>query len=150
MTGFPNQGDGNSYWMVKPAHGAKCKQGETLTSGSVIRLQHVNTKKWLHSHEHQSPVSGNQEVSCFGGEEESNEGDNWKLELTGGDTEWRKDKKVRLIHSVTRVYLHSHNHKFGRPIAGQHEVCGSRSRDNNNYWFAAEGVYMPTPGADEL
>eukprot|EP00959_Pyramimonas_sp_CCMP1952_P426170 8926337-Pyramimonas_sp.AAC.2 len=29
---------------------------------SDCNLQHVQTKKWLHSHLHQSPLSGNQEV----------------------------------------------------------------------------------------
>ena len=152
VTGFPNANDANSYWMVKPAFGAKqpCKQGETLANGASFRLQHVQTKKWLHSHSHSSPITQNQEISCFGGEEESNESDNWKLELSQGETAWRRDKKVRIIHDVTKVMLHSHNHKFGRPIAGQFEVCGSRSRDNNNFWVAAEGIYLPVQGKDEM
>jgi dolichyl-phosphate-mannose--protein O-mannosyl transferase len=47
------------------------------------------------------------------------------------------------VHESTKVNLHSHQHKFGRPISGQFEVCGSRNRDNNNLWIAAEGVYLP-------
>lgn len=150
MTGFPQANDANSYWMVKPAAGGKCGQGEALANGAQFRLQHLQTRKWLHSHNHQSPISQNQEVSAFGGEEESNEGDNWKIELSAGDTEWRRDKKVRLVHTVTKVMLHSHQHKFGRPIAGQFEVCGSKSRDQNNFWLAAEGIYLPAVGSDEL
>ena len=34
--------------------------------GSVIRLQHLQTRLFLHSHNFVSPLSGNQEVSCFG------------------------------------------------------------------------------------
>lgn len=150
VTGFPQANDANSYWTIKPPVGGTCKQGEALANGAQFRLQHVQTRKWLHSHNHHSPISQNQEVSCFGGEEESNEGDNWKLELSSGDTVWRRDKKVRLIHTVTNVMLHSHQHKFGRPIAGQFEVCGARTRDNNNFWVASEGIYLPVQGADEL
>ena len=151
MTGFPNANDANSYWMVRPAYGVSkpCKQGEALVNGAMFRLQHVQTKKWLHSHSHASPITQNQEISCFGGEEESNESDNWKLELTE-ETVWRRDKKVRIIHDVTKTMLHSHQHKFGRPIAGQFEVCGSRSRDKNNFWVAAEGIYLPEAGKDDL
>ena len=63
VTGFREVNDGNSYWTVKAALGGTCVAGEPLASGATIRLQHVNTRKWLHSHLHQSPLSGNQEVS---------------------------------------------------------------------------------------
>lgn len=39
----------------------------------MIRLQHLNTGRFLHSHLFTSPLSGNQEVSAFG-------------DLSGGDT----------------------------------------------------------------
>ena len=35
--------------------------------------------------------------------------------------------------------MHSHDQKFGRPIARAVEVCGAKSKNNNNLWFAAEG-----------
>ena len=34
--------------------------------GSTIRLMHVSTRRNLHSHHFSSPLSHNQEVSCFG------------------------------------------------------------------------------------
>lgn len=34
--------------------------------GDVIRLQHLSTSKNLHSHHFSSPLSGNQEISCYG------------------------------------------------------------------------------------
>jgi len=39
------------------------KQGDAVKSGATIRLQHMKTRKWLHSHLHASPISGNLEVS---------------------------------------------------------------------------------------
>lgn len=38
------------------------EQGDVIPNGSIIRLRHVRTRKWLHSHLHQSPISGNLEV----------------------------------------------------------------------------------------
>lgn len=90
VTGFPNVDDSNSYWVllpfsslisscisrcidlsrterrsqvVKPIHESSAKQGDTIKSGTIIRLQHMRTRKWLHSHLHASPISGNMEVS---------------------------------------------------------------------------------------
>ena len=34
--------------------------------GGALRLQHLSTKLFLHSHHFSSPLSGNQEVSAFG------------------------------------------------------------------------------------
>ena len=152
VTGFPETTDANSYWQVLHAHGAEpCRFGTEIANGAIVRLLHINTKKWLHSHLHKSPITGNQEVSAYGTRgdgdtpEDSNSDDNWKIELSAGETVWKKDKKMRLIHVSTGVILHSHDQKFGRPIAGQFEVCGAKSKNNNNLWFATEGVYIPKP-----
>jgi dolichyl-phosphate-mannose--protein O-mannosyl transferase len=50
--------------IVRPEPGTSAKQGDTIKSGTIIRLQHMRTRKWLHSHLHASPISGNLEV-CF-------------------------------------------------------------------------------------
>ncbi|KAJ6745363.1 MIR MOTIF GLYCOSYLTRANSFERASE 39-LIKE PROTEIN-RELATED [Salix koriyanagi] len=62
VTGFPNVDDANSYWPGKNA-----KQGDSIGTGAIIRLQHMKTRKWLHSHLHASPISGNLEVEITGG-----------------------------------------------------------------------------------
>ena len=89
VTAFPNVDDSNSYWVcwwfvvlnwtlenywqkilnmgsfqiVRPLLGSSSKQGDSIKSGTIIRLQHMRTRKWLHSHLHASPISGNLEVS---------------------------------------------------------------------------------------
>nr|DAD45214.1 TPA_asm: hypothetical protein HUJ06_003444 [Nelumbo nucifera] len=62
VTGFPNVDDSNSYWIVKPVPDPSAKQGDKIKSGTLIRLQHMRTRRWLHSHLHASPISGNLEV----------------------------------------------------------------------------------------
>lgn len=39
-----------------------CNLGDPIKKHSKVRLQHGPTRKWLHSHQYQSPLSGNQEV----------------------------------------------------------------------------------------
>ncbi|XP_074286065.1 stromal cell-derived factor 2-like protein [Silene latifolia] len=144
VTGFPNVDDANSYWVVKHVPDTSSKQGDTIKKGAIVRLQHMKTRKWLHSHLHASPISGNLEVSCFGGENNSDTGDYWKLEIEGKGNIWRQDQKVRLQHVDTGGYLHSHDKKFQRIAGGQQEVCGVREKSRENVWMAAEGVYLPT------
>ncbi|GJU17769.1 stromal cell-derived factor 2-like protein [Tanacetum coccineum] len=54
--------DANSYWMVRPVPETSAKQGDGIKSGSIIRLKHMKTIKWLHSHLHASPILGNLEM----------------------------------------------------------------------------------------
>uniref|UniRef100_A0A1D1Z0D7 Stromal cell-derived factor 2-like protein n=1 Tax=Anthurium amnicola TaxID=1678845 RepID=A0A1D1Z0D7_9ARAE len=143
VTGFPNVDDSNSYWIVRPVLDSSVKQGDAIESGTIIRLQHMKTRKWLHSHLHASPISGNLEVSCFGGEGESDTGDFWRLEIEGSGKTWKQDQKIRLQHVDTGGYLHSHDKKYTRIAGGQQEVCGIREKRPDNVWLATEGVYLP-------
>ncbi|KAM1012778.1 hypothetical protein ACFX13_043573 [Malus domestica] len=143
VTGFPNVDDANSYWIVKPELETSAKQGDSIPSGTIIRLQHMKTRKWLHSHLHASPISSNQEVSCFGGENESDTGDHWRLTIEGSGKTWKQDQRVRLQHVDTGAYLHSHDKKYTRIAGGQQEVCGVKDKRADNVWLASEGVYLP-------
>lgn len=39
-----------------------CVPGSPMKKGAKLRLQHTATRKWLHSHHYESPLSANQEV----------------------------------------------------------------------------------------
>ncbi|CAA3023604.1 Stromal cell-derived factor 2 [Olea europaea subsp. europaea] len=147
VTGFSSVDDSNSYWIVRPTLDSSAKQGDTIKSGTIIRLQHMRTRRWLHSHLHASPISGNLEVSCFGDDGNSDTGDYWRLEIEGNGKTWRQDQRVRLHHVDTGGYLHSHDKKYTRIAGGQQEVCGVREKRADNVWLAAEGVYLPTSGS---
>ncbi|KAD4585534.1 hypothetical protein E3N88_23135 [Mikania micrantha] len=147
VTGFPNVDDANSYWIVRPMPETSAKQGDSIKSGSIIRLQHMKTRKWLHSHLHASPISGNLEVSCFGDDGNSDTGDYWRLEIEGSGKAWRQDQRIRLKHVDTSGYLHSHDKKYSRIAGGQQEVCGVMEKRADNVWLAVEGVYLPVSGS---
>ncbi|GMH11173.1 hypothetical protein Nepgr_013014 [Nepenthes gracilis] len=69
VTGFPDVDDSNSYWIIRPQPGTSAKQGDPNKSETIIKLQHMRTRRWLHSHRFASPILGNQEVSfsfCIG------------------------------------------------------------------------------------
>lgn len=145
VTGFPTGDDAQSYWVVHGPQEEPCTPGSTFKKGSSIRLQHSSTRKWLHSHEYQSPLTNNQEVSAFGDDNQSDDGDVWILEWDTKAKLWKQETKVRLKHKVTGHFLTSYDHaKFGHPIGGQQEVCGHRQKNKNTEWQCGEGVYLPT------
>lgn len=81
-----------------------CCYRSPIKCNSVVRLQHVATKKNLHSHYFTSPLSGNQEVSCYGDDDgEGDSGDNWTV-VCNNDY-WRRDTPVKLKHVDTATLV---------------------------------------------
>ena len=132
--------DVNSYWILRGLHDKQCVRGSRLACGEKLTLQHSTTKLFLHSHYFTSPLSHNQEVSCFGENNEVDAGDYWVLECSGNF--WKKKEKIRLKHTLTEMYLHVPGDTYGRPIAGQKEVCGYAKKQKENQWTAEEGVMI--------
>lgn len=140
VTGVEAMDDVNSHWVIKALLGKQCPRGEAITCGQKIRLEHLTTKRNLHSHLFSSPLSGTQEVSAFGEEGKGDTGDNWEV-ICEGDT-WKRDKKVMLKHIDTNMYLSASGHTFGRPIHGQMEICAVSQPDTTTYWEANEGIFV--------
>ena len=102
VTGTDVQEDVNSYWQIKGPNEKSCTRGEPVECGATIRLQHIQSKKNLHSHHFSSPLSGNQEVSAFGDKNgDGDTGDNWTM-VCSGDY-WDRDDDVRLKHVDTEM-----------------------------------------------
>lgn len=140
VTGVGASDDHNSYWQVKAKTGNSCVRGTPVKCGQTIRLTHVSTKKNLHSHHFQSPLSHNLEVSAFGENGDGDEGDNWVVVCNSKF--WSRDSLFRLKHVTTEHYLHVSGDTFGRPINGQKEISAYPSPRDSNYWKAAEGIYV--------
>jgi hypothetical protein len=140
VTAFAGSDD-NDLWRVKGPDGQSdnFKEGEPVQHGDAIRLEHVLTGRNLHSHGgFPSPVTGQQEVTCYGNNGIGDANDNWRIEIEGGGT-WDSGKRLRLIHVLTNHALHSHR-GFSHPqwTAGQQEVTGFAGRDDNDWWSLFE------------
>lgn len=144
VTGFPENNDPNSYFAVDGGHGnPTCERGVPIKCNSVVRLRHQLTGRLLHSHRHVAPLSGKQEVSCYGDWYNSDDGDNWIVEcIDTADTHWTREKGVRLKHKDTGLYLAiDARFRYSNPIPGQLEVH-AKPRDANAIWMAMEGLYI--------
>ena len=109
-----------------------------MKNGDTLQLQHYATSKFLHSHLHTSPLTGQQEVSAYDG---GDTGDNWEL-LTVNSAEWKSDTVVRLKHVDTGKFLMATTATFGNPIPGQHEIVASNG-GAPALWLASEGIFFP-------
>ncbi|CAO3589992.1 unnamed protein product [Absidia cylindrospora] len=141
VTGFVESDDPNSFWMVRAAHSMQCIRGQPVPCGAAIRLRHTNTKGYLHSHLHSSPLSGQQEVSCFDG---NDGGDDWLVQCVDPSQEfWLREQPIQLVHVDSNTYLTcSPQHHYGQPIPGQLEVASAKSSSKNTHWLAQEGFYF--------
>ena len=154
VTGNPDGGDSQSYWQIRSEAGAAnpCGQGQMLQHGDRVRLLHLGTKKNLHSHQYQSPLTQKQEVSAFGDNGVGDEGDVWELQVrergdvysAGWGGPWMRDSIIRLKHVITGQYLFSHRKKFNNgPVEGHNEITCSPRADDRTQWVVEEGIFHP-------
>lgn len=130
--------DDNDWWIVKGPNGEGINApiGAPVANHGIIRLEHVMTKRNLHSHRgHHSPATHQGEVTAYGDYGIGDDNDNWKLEIHGENPgqAWRNDHRFRLIHVDTNHALHSHHgHKTH---SHQQEVTAFGNRDENDFWI---------------
>lgn len=136
VTAF-GESDENDWWIIKGPHGTphNYRVGQPVKQGDVIRLQHQTTGRNLHSHAgFPSPLTGQQEVTCYGENGQGDDNDNWRVELDTGGT-WETGKRLRLIHINTNQALHSHaNYSHPEWTLNQQEVTCFDRRDENDWW----------------
>jgi len=156
VTGTKVKEDHNSNWRIKGLPKKPCQRGQRIQCGQQVRLEHVATRRNLHSHHFSSPLSDQQEVSCFGENGEGDTGDFWTIECDGDG--WRRDERVGLKHIDTGMYLSVSSHVYGRPISGQNEVVGASRSGGAARWETRQGVFIaeggdlpaPSPSHEEL
>ena len=153
--------DENNNWIIKEPHGERedSRKNQVVKNGDVIRLQHKETRRNLHSHFYcPSPVTAQQEVTAFE-KHVGNEEDNWQVQLTEYTSEykdldfgfirlkWRLFKrrplyrghKLKLIHVKTNCALHSHaNYCHPEYTSGQQEVTCFGDRSCDDFWILVD------------
>lgn len=151
VTGVEDSDDHNSHWSIMSVNNTACNRGQPIKCGDYVRLFHLSTGCFLHSHLFTSPLSQNyQEVSCFGKDgQQSDTGDFWRVEC-GNDLDddfWTRPAEVRFMHNDTMVYLGISGRQYNRPIHGQREVCGfSVQSARQTLWKTQEGVFIQPSG----
>jgi len=152
VTGMSDSNDYNSLWTLKHANGDPYKlPSEKIKCGDVIRLEHVLTRKNLHSHDFHSPITGRSEVSCFGEDGNGDGGDNWQIVCDDAreGAALKGYTKFYLQHSETKRYLYTDNrNSFNQrncghhcPIMGQLEISCEGRQSNEAKWRITSGLF---------
>ncbi|KAA8498581.1 Stromal cell-derived factor 2-like protein [Porphyridium purpureum] len=140
----PQIDDENGFWVVKSAHQEPPQaQGTPVPCGATIRLQHLTTRRNLHSHNHASPYK-NYEVSCYGDDGNGDLGDNWIVECRTDDQAfWERFATVSFTHKQTGRSLQAlAKNKYSDPIANHIEVSCTSKKSANTQWKTNEGIYF--------
>jgi dolichyl-phosphate-mannose--protein O-mannosyl transferase len=161
VTAHASRNDPNSYWLVKEGDGeAACELGTKIQCGATIRLEHVATRRNLHTHAFRAPLSPQHEVSGFGVAGDGDAGDNWIVDCVethqcsaDGKCDdqgvWKRDALVKLRSAITgRLLTTSWRERFDDsncprcPINGQQQVSATTEDNEYAFWFAGEGIYV--------
>lgn len=104
VTWIEDKSETSSLWWIREAHDDDyCTPGHPMKCNSKIRLTHLDTMRNLHTHHHLSPLSRQQEISCFGNDGDGDSSDDWIVECSS--QYWKRHEKVRLKHVATDKYL---------------------------------------------
>jgi len=155
VTANPERANGvASMWLVKEGQGSvECQPGDKIPYGSKIRLQHVRTGKNLHSHLVASPLTRQQEVTCYGNNGDGDTGDNWIVQpkvYKSGSSYWERDTIVWINHVDTGAFLGSSTKsEFNQmscgnrcPVMNHLEMFAKNRADAQTEWKAEHGVYL--------
>ncbi|KAJ2849201.1 hypothetical protein IWW36_002800 [Coemansia brasiliensis] len=123
-------------WQVLPANTETPAPGSIISYGTQVRLRHYETGRHLHSHYgFFEPVSGQNEVTAFGDQTQSDENDHWVIERWGdggyGQT-WKATDPIVLRHYVSGMTLCSHNIHMSDDI--QAVLCSGPGHGESDKW----------------
>lgn len=139
-----------SLFIIKEAHGKEpCETGTPVNCGDVIRLEHSQTGKNLHSHNFPSFITDSQEVCAFGENGTGDENDNWKIMcynwkenvLTGKTNFFLQhvDTNQFLYIDIKKSLYNEHNCR-GCPILNHREISCTSTKDKQSLWKVGGGI----------
>ncbi|KAL8589782.1 hypothetical protein ACOMHN_020785 [Nucella lapillus] len=137
--------DENNVWKIKPAdQDAGTDQPAVLVkNGDLIRLEHVITRRNLHSHKEPAPLSRRHyQVSGYGVNGTGDANDVWLVEVANapqGAPIQTVRSQIRLVHYYVRCALFSHDKKLPKWGWEQLEAtCTTNTRDHRSHWSVEE------------
>ncbi|XP_071453638.1 protein O-mannosyl-transferase 2 [Hetaerina americana] len=154
--------DENNRWLVKRVsdpeegeEGQKAKHPdeekvELVRSGHLIRLEHLPTKRNLHSHREPAPLSKRHlQVTGYGENGTGDANDVWKVIIVGGkenDVIQTVSSKLKLVHYLQHCALTSSGKQLPKWAYEQAEVsCNLNLRDDTALWNIEDNYYPKLP-----
>ncbi|GIY27957.1 protein O-mannosyl-transferase 2 [Caerostris darwini] len=146
--------DENNKWVIKKFDSepdlSSDNPVELVSNGDLIRLEHVVTKRNLHSHKEVAPITKrHQQITCYGENGTGDANDVWRIEVMGEDKRTPVStvtSKIKIIHYLTGCALHSDSKQLPKWGYEQMEVsCNPNLRDSNNLWNVEDNYFLKLP-----
>jgi dolichyl-phosphate-mannose-protein mannosyltransferase len=141
ITAYSHKDDNNKWLVKKPdrEYNESTDPVEFVVAGSIIRLEHIMTKRNLHSHKEKAPLTKSHfQASGYGKDGIGDANDNWVVEIVGGKEGERVktvSSAIRLRHLNVGCYLFTHSEQLPKWGWEQHEVtCSKQISDPNTLW----------------
>jgi len=143
--------DENNQWLIKPYNkDAPKDKVQLLKHGDLIRLEHVQTRRNLHSHREPAPLTKKHlQVTGYGENGTGDANDIWKLIIVGGkegDELETVTSKFTLVHYLQSCLLVASGKQLPKWGFEQQEVtCNPNIRDKSGYWNVEDNIYSKLP-----
>ncbi|XP_012156645.1 protein O-mannosyl-transferase 2 [Ceratitis capitata] len=131
--------DDNNKWLIKPHNKNVGKQIKYVMHGDLIRLEHVATKRNLHSHGELAPVTKRHfQVTGYGEDGQGDANDIWRIIMVDN----KRNASVKavttnflLVHYMQNCALTASGKQLPKWGFEQQEVsCNPNLRDKNAFW----------------
>ncbi|XP_078090716.1 protein O-mannosyl-transferase 2 isoform X2 [Mustelus asterias] len=145
--------DNNNLWIVrKPDQALDTSDTvQHIRHGDVFRLEHKETSRNMHSHQHEAPLTKKHfQVTGYGINGTGDSNDFWRIEVVGGqngDLIKVLRNKIRLIHVATGCVLYSSGKSLPKWGWEQVEVsCSPYLKETpNSLWNIEDHVNAKLP-----
>ncbi|XP_026683156.1 protein O-mannosyl-transferase 2 [Diaphorina citri] len=143
--------DENNRWLIKTYDESWVAENATGTvrlvrHGDLVRLEHIMTRRNLHSHREPAPITKkHNQVTGYGENGTGDANDVWKVLIVGGkdgDVVSTVSSKLKLVHYLQHCILTTTNKQLPKWGFEQQEVtCNPNLRDKNSLWNVEDNVF---------
>ncbi|XP_061388961.1 protein O-mannosyl-transferase 2 [Musca vetustissima] len=152
--------DENNAWLIKPHDRESTDNLVLLKNGDLLRLEHVQTRRNLHSHAEPAPITKSQmQVTGYGEKGMGDINDIWKIIIIGGkpnEVVNTVTTQFILVHYLQGCALSSSGKQLPKWGFEQQEItCNLNIRDSHAKWniednkhseLTSESVSVYAPG----
>ncbi|KAJ8941353.1 hypothetical protein NQ314_010416 [Rhamnusium bicolor] len=122
----------------------------TTNGGDLIRLEHIATKRNLHSHKEQAPITKKHyQVTGYGENGTGDANDVWRITIIGaqnGADVTAVSSKLKFVHYLQSCILTTSGKQLPKWAYEQQEVsCNPNLRDPNGVWNVEENIFEKLP-----
>ncbi|XP_054258299.1 protein O-mannosyl-transferase 2 isoform X1 [Macrosteles quadrilineatus] len=145
--------DENNKWLIKK-YNSDVEVGEEdvelLKHGDLVRLEHVVTRRNLHSHREPAPVTKKHfQVTGYGENGTGDANDVWMVQVVGGvegEVIHTVTSKLRFVHFLQHCILTTSGKQLPKWAYEQSEVsCNPNLRDKSAVWNVEDNIFAKLP-----